>query len=106
MSDIDENTLSHDERLDVNALSPNRFITGVPDGMQPTELARLIESECTAFPNRKVSTCFVARDGRRMQKMADLLKKLMPSHDILAFRHGIACHMTEFRPMRVSWLSA
>lgn len=85
MADIDEHTLSHDKRLDVNALSPNRFITGVPDGMQPIELARLIESESAANPDRKVSVCFVARDGRRMQKMAELIKKLMPAHSVYLF---------------------
>lgn len=80
-----DKTLVHDKRLDVNALSPNRFITGVPDGMQSIELASLIQSQAEAHPNRRVNICFVARDGRRMQKLAELLKRLMPAHDILSF---------------------
>jgi len=85
MSTSETDTLSHDKRLDVNALTPNRFVTGVPDGMQSVELARLVEAESAAHTGRRVSLCFVARDGRRMQQMAELLKRLMPSHSVLSF---------------------
>jgi len=76
--------VGHDKALDLNALSPNRVIGGVPDGMQPSLIAQLIEEQ-SKLATRGVSVCFVARDGRRMQKMAELLAKLMPGHDVLTF---------------------
>ncbi|MGJ8529672.1 transcription-repair coupling factor [Maritalea sp.] len=53
--------------------------------MQPVELAEQIQAQDEANPKRRVSLCFVARDGRRMQKMSELLKRLMPSHKVLTF---------------------
>ncbi|HUV33006.1 MAG TPA: hypothetical protein VMW31_05495, partial [Devosiaceae bacterium] len=59
---------------------PDRLIGGVPDGMQAVTLARLAagtEAETAA------GLVFVARDGRRMQDIADQLARLLPEREIL-----------------------
>jgi transcription-repair coupling factor (superfamily II helicase) len=62
---------------------PDRIITNVPDGMQPVVLVRLVEERLKAAPDAVASAVFVARDGRRMQRMADVLEQLLPGHPIL-----------------------
>ncbi|MDB5539792.1 MAG: Transcription-repair coupling factor [Devosia sp.] len=62
---------------------PNRIISNVPDGMQPVVLARLVEERLKSAPEAPVSAVFVARDGRRMQRMVEILEQLMPGHQIL-----------------------
>ena len=71
----------------MNEIAPSpradRTLTNVPDGMQPVVLARLVEERLKAHPEAKVAAVFVARDGRRLQRMADTLEQLMPGHTIL-----------------------
>ena len=67
---------------DVQALSPHKYVTGVPDGLQPFVLRDYSRSEATGD---QVAFCFIARDGRRMQKMAGHLRTLLPEKDILTF---------------------
>ncbi|QMV02053.1 transcription-repair coupling factor [Devosia sp. D6-9] len=62
---------------------PVRTISNVPDGMQPIALARLVEERLKADPEAPAATVFVARDGRRLQRMAETLAQLMPGHPIL-----------------------
>ncbi len=62
---------------------PTRTIVNVPDGMQPVVLARLVEERLKAEPDARVAAVFVARDGRRLQRMEDVLRAMMPGHTIL-----------------------
>ena len=62
---------------------PVRTISNVPDGMQPIVLARLVEERLKADPEAPAAAVFVARDGRRLQRMAETLAQLMPGHPIL-----------------------
>jgi transcription-repair coupling factor (superfamily II helicase) len=62
---------------------PTRTIVNVPDGMQPLVLARLVEERLKAAPDATVSLVFVARDGRRLQRMEDVLRAMLPAHTIL-----------------------
>src|SRR6185312_10057539 len=62
---------------------PTRTIVNVPDGMQPTVLTRLVEERLKAAPEATVAAVFVARDGRRLQRMEDVLRAMMPGHTIL-----------------------
>ena len=62
---------------------PTRTIVNVPDGMQPLVLARLVEERLKATPEAEVAGVFVARDGRRLQRMEDVLRAMLPSHTIL-----------------------
>ncbi len=62
---------------------PDRTISNVPDGMQPVVLARLVEDRLKSAPDAAVSAVFVARDGRRLQRMVEILEQLMPGHQIL-----------------------
>src|SRR5690606_35799260 len=71
-----DNTMTTDTPAD-------RIIGNVPDGMQPIVLARLIEERVQADPAARVAAVFVARDGRRLQRMAEILAQLMPGHTIL-----------------------
>ena len=57
---------------------PTRTIVNVPDGMQPVVLARLVEERLKAEPDARVSLVFVARDGRRLQRMEDVLRTMLP----------------------------
>jgi transcription-repair coupling factor (superfamily II helicase) len=61
----------------------DRTISNVPDGMQPVVLARLVEERLTAAPDAPVSAVFVARDGRRLQRMSEILEQLLPGHPVL-----------------------
>lgn len=65
-----------------NAITPSKYVCGVPDGLQPFVLRDYAANNTGTGP---VDFCFVARDGRRMQKMAELLKKLLPNKEILTF---------------------
>jgi transcription-repair coupling factor (superfamily II helicase) len=61
----------------------DRILTNVPDGMQPVVLARHVEARLKADPEARVAAVFVARDGRRLQRMADVLAQLLPGHPVL-----------------------
>ena len=62
---------------------PGRTIANVPDGMQPVVLAREVEKRLKSAPEAPVSLVFVARDGRRLDRMAEILGQLLPGHPIL-----------------------
>jgi transcription-repair coupling factor (superfamily II helicase) len=62
---------------------PTRTIVNVPDGMQPMVLARLVEERLRAQPEAPAAVVFVARDGRRLQRMEDVLRPMLPGHTIL-----------------------
>jgi transcription-repair coupling factor (superfamily II helicase) len=62
---------------------PTRTISNVPDGMQPMVLLRLVEQRLAAAPDDAASIVFVARDGRRLQRMADIITAMLPGHTIL-----------------------
>ena len=62
---------------------PTRTIVNIPDGMQPMVLARLVEQRIKDEPDATVAAVFVARDGRRLQRMEDVLRAMMPGHTIL-----------------------
>jgi transcription-repair coupling factor (superfamily II helicase) len=68
---------------DVVAQRPTRTIANVPDGMQPMVLARLVQQRIEAAPDDAASIVFVARDGRRLQRMADILTAMLPGHSVL-----------------------
>ena len=62
---------------------PTRTIVNVPDGMQPVVFARLVEDRLKAAPEASAAAVFVARDGRRLQRMEDVLRAMLPGHLIL-----------------------
>lgn len=68
---------------EMTGLPAVRTISNVPDGMQPMALARLIEQRLKDAPEDAASLVFVARDGRRLQRMAEILGAMMPGHTIL-----------------------
>ncbi|GLQ57640.1 transcription-repair coupling factor [Devosia nitrariae] len=63
--------------------TPRRTISNVPEGMQPMVLARLVEDRLKAAPDDVASIVFVARDGRRLQRVAEVLGQMLPGHTIL-----------------------
>jgi transcription-repair coupling factor (superfamily II helicase) len=62
---------------------PTRTIVNVPDGMQPVVLARLVEERLKSAPDATVAAVFVARDGRRLQRMEDVVRAMLPGHIVL-----------------------
>jgi transcription-repair coupling factor (superfamily II helicase) len=62
---------------------PDRTLANVPDGMQPVVLARLIEDRLKSASADRASLVFVARDGRRLQRMSEILGEMLPGHPIL-----------------------
>lgn len=58
-------------------------IGNVPEGMQPFMIARLVERALNDGAAGPAVLVFVARDGRRMQRLADVLPALLPGHPIL-----------------------
>ncbi len=62
---------------------PGRTLTNVPDGMQPIVLAQQVEARLKADPDAVVSLVFVARDGKRLQRMVEILTQLLPGHPVL-----------------------
>jgi len=62
---------------------PSRVLANLPDGMQPAVLAREIEQRLKEAPQAPVSLVFVARDGRRLLRMAEILEQMLPGHPIL-----------------------
>jgi transcription-repair coupling factor (superfamily II helicase) len=68
---------------DLSAAPPVDIVANVPDGMQPIVLARRIEARLKAAPDAEASLVFVARDGRRLERMAEILGQLLPGHSIL-----------------------
>ena len=80
----------------VTASAPD-IIANVPDGMQPIVLARQVEERLKSAPSAETSLVFVARDGRRLEHMADILEQLLPGHPSSPCRPGTACLTTGFR---------
>ncbi|MEQ8594144.1 MAG: transcription-repair coupling factor [Parvibaculum sp.] len=69
---------------DLTGTAPKvRTISNVPDGMQPMVLAQLVEQRLKDAPEDTASLVFVARDGRRMQRMAEILGAILPGHTVL-----------------------
>lgn len=70
---------------DLSALldRPSRILANLPDGMQPFVLANEIERRLKENPEDPVSIVFVARDGRRLLRMAEILEQVLPGHPIL-----------------------
>ena len=68
---------------DAAPIVPTRTLGSVPDGMQPLALSRLVEQRLAAAPDDAASIVFVARDGRRLQRMAEILAQMLPGHTIL-----------------------
>ncbi|MEO5808290.1 transcription-repair coupling factor [Devosia sp.] len=68
---------------EIAPIKPARTIANVPDGMQPLVLARLVQQRLKAAPEDGASIVFVARDGRRLQRMAEVLAQMLPGHPIL-----------------------
>lgn len=64
---------------------PQKILANVPDGLQPVVLASEVQARLEQAPEAPVSLVFVARDGRRLQRTADLLEKLLPGHPVLTF---------------------
>ena len=62
---------------------PTRTIANVPEGMQPIVLAQLVEARLKAAPDDAASLVFVARDGRKLQRMAEVLAAMLPTHSVL-----------------------
>ena len=62
---------------------PDRLLCNVPAGMQPIVFAHLVAERIKQQPDARVAAVFVARDGPRMQRMADILGQLMPGHLVL-----------------------
>ncbi len=59
-------------------------IGNVPEGMQPFTIAKLVERALGEGASGPAALVFVARDGRRMQRLADVLPSLMPGHMVLS----------------------
>jgi len=57
-------------------------------------LARLVEERLKAAPDARVATVFVARDGRRLERMAEILQQLLPGHPVLMLPAWTACRTT------------
>ncbi|WEJ60363.1 transcription-repair coupling factor [Devosia sp. FJ2-5-3] len=68
---------------DMSTLPPVRTISNVPDGMQPMMLAKLVEQRLKDAPDDAASIVFVARDGRRLQRMAEVLTAMLPGHNVV-----------------------
>lgn len=60
-----------------------RIIGNVPDGMQPFVLADLAARRQKDDPHAPVSLVFAARDGRRFQRIADIVAELMPQTPLI-----------------------
>lgn len=65
-------------------IRPDRILSNVPDGMQPIVLAREVQQRLEEDASARVATVFVARDGRRLQRMEEMLLQLLPGHPILS----------------------
>ncbi|MBE7731834.1 transcription-repair coupling factor [Devosia faecipullorum] len=69
---------------EAKSITPSvRTISNVPDGMQPVVLGRMVEQRLKDAPEDAASLVFVARDGRRMQRLAEVLGAMLPGHNIL-----------------------
>ena len=66
-------------------ITPDRMLVNVPDGMQGIVLAELAQHRIEEDPDCSVALVFVARDGPRLQRMAEVLRQLMPAHPIIVF---------------------
>ncbi|WP_116653782.1 transcription-repair coupling factor [Pelagibacterium sediminicola] len=62
---------------------PSRILANLPDGMQPFVLAHEIEQRLKENAQSPVSIVFVARDGRRLLRMAEILETLLPGHPVV-----------------------
>ncbi len=69
----------------------DQTLVNVPEGMQASVLVKLVEERLKADKSDAASTSFVAsvvfvaRDGPRMQRMAEILRQMMPGHPVLTF---------------------
>lgn len=63
--------------------SHGQVLGGVPDGMQAIVIAELVEKQLTASPDAVASLVYVARDGRRLQRLSEVLQQLLPGHVIV-----------------------
>jgi len=68
---------------ELNATGADRILANVPDGMQPFALADLVAQRIETDPEAPVSLVMVARDGARMQQIAEILSDIMPGHPVL-----------------------
>ncbi len=68
---------------ELTPIRPSRTISNVPDGMQPMVIAQMVQGRLKAAPEDRASLVFVARDGRRLQRMVDILTQMLPGHPIL-----------------------
>ncbi|HWJ86783.1 MAG TPA: transcription-repair coupling factor [Pelagibacterium sp.] len=64
---------------------PQRILANLPDGMQPAVLAKEIEKRLKEAPEAPVSIAFVARDGRRLLRLGEILEAMLPGHPVLVF---------------------
>jgi len=60
-----------------------RVIGNVPDGLQPVLVADLARAQLAEAPDAPVSLVFVARDGRRMQRLGETLEQLLPDRIVV-----------------------
>ncbi|VAW23106.1 Transcription-repair coupling factor [hydrothermal vent metagenome] len=74
-----ETVLEQQQQVD----RPSRIMANVPDGMQASVLALMVEKRLKEAPEAPVSLVFVARDGARMQRQATILQQIMPGHQVL-----------------------
>lgn len=61
----------------------DKTLVNVPEGMQGMVLADMVAKRLVEAPNVPVSLVFVARDGPRLQRLAEILRQMMPTHPIL-----------------------
>ncbi len=62
---------------------PDNIICNAPDGAVPFVLADMVKKRLKAAPNEKIALVYIARDGERLLRMRDILRQLMPSHNII-----------------------
>ena len=62
---------------------PTRTIVNVPDGLLSFVLVCFVEERLRAEPEAAAAAVCVARDGRRLQRLEDVLRAMMPGHPIL-----------------------
>src|SRR5690606_30538722 len=79
-----------------------RTISNVPDGVQPMALAKLVEQRLKDAPDDAASLGFVARDGRRMQRSAEILCAMLPVHSILTLPAWVCLPYVRVSPNNVT----
>ncbi len=66
-----------------NNFLPNEILINAPDGVVPFILADMAEQRIKSAPNDRVALSFITRDGERLLRMNDILRTLMPNHQII-----------------------